>query len=256
MDRHECEKLYRGGMSVPDIAARSGQPQSKLRTWKTRYKWERENATPLQTATTLQGSTKPAQNRAKPATDDAGASNSGSNTPHPQARPGNANAVGNRGGLGGPVGNNHRHVHGLHALLTPATLTGAEAEHLTAGDVQSLGELEAAARICDILIARHLNKIAELQRQEKGVQPLTAKMVSVKGIEKGQDSDYVQKELEQSHVYTGELIDRLHGEVAKQVKIKAGLLKEIHAMKSAEGGESDGLIDEWVQGVMSSDGNN
>jgi hypothetical protein len=124
---------------------------------------------------------------------------------------------------------------------------------LSGDELKSPEEFRAAVRICDILIARHLNQIDELQQKEKITQTLTEKVTTVKGIEKGQESDYIQKEIGKSHVYTGEKIDKLHAEIAKQVKIKAGLLKDIEDLriKQAENdneGES-AVVRDWIRAV-------
>ena len=54
-DRHECEIMYvERNMTVPEISSETGHAQSKLRTWKVRYKWDEKKtnktATPLQKA--------------------------------------------------------------------------------------------------------------------------------------------------------------------------------------------------------------
>ncbi|MDR2971787.1 MAG: helix-turn-helix domain-containing protein [Bacteroidales bacterium] len=236
--RERAYQDYLNGMKYADIAKKYGVSLGTVKSWASRYNWKKvaQKSEKVARKGCTEKSIKPSST-CLPAGMDAGngkshrfAQNNGSDTQSSKARPGNRNAVGNKGGRGAPRGNNYRHIHGLYSLLTPTTLSEAEIAYLLSGDeLQSVDGLRTAVRICDILIARHLNQIEELQRKEKITQTLTERVTTVKGIEKGQENDYVQKEISKSHVYTGEKIDKLHAEIAKQVKIKAGLLNTMRA---------------------------
>ena len=254
--RNKARELWlksRGEIALKDIAIEIDVPDSKVRKWKSIDEWERKlkGNVPNQKGAPKRNAPyrEMTENQNYEVAEQTVTPNLSSNTKGSGAPPGNKNAVGNKGGKGGPHGNNYRHIHGLHSLLKPNALSDAEKAHLLDSDIEAMDELEASVRVCDILIARHINKIEEFTQKEKIPQTLTEKITTVKGIERGLDSDYIQKDIGKSHVYTSEIIDKLHGEIAKQVKIKAGLLKDIEELKLKTGSNTDTI--ELVSSVLS-----
>lgn len=88
-----AEQDYVSGMKYKAIAEKYGVSLNTVKSWKKRHGWSREKGAPT------------------------------SDKVHPNkggAPPGNQNAKGNRGGTGGPKGNNKAVTHGLFAKYLPA----------------------------------------------------------------------------------------------------------------------------------------
>jgi uncharacterized protein YjcR len=89
----KAEADYQRGMKYKDIAEKYGVSINTVKSWKQRHGWERKKGAP---------------------------SEKGVHTKKPGAPKGNKNAVGNRGGAGGPPRNDKAVTHGLFQKFMPA----------------------------------------------------------------------------------------------------------------------------------------
>lgn len=168
---------------------------------------------------------------------------------------GNKNAKGNSGGSA-PKGNKNNLRHGLYSLLNTNALSEEEKETIMSSqELDTIKELENQVRLCDILISRHLNKIAELKSGKEVSSTNISKKVTKFN---SKTSAYTQEETEQSYVYVDEKIDKLNESLAKQIKIRGKLLKDIENIKNSRKKVdvdmiNRDLVDDWVRGVCGSE---
>lgn len=222
---------YQKGLKYKDIANKYDVSISAIKSWKSRY-WTNEKLQPRSKKVATKKSEGCNQNRGAPK--------------------GNKNAKGN----GAPIGNKNNLRHGLYSLLNTNALSEAEKEAMMSGqDLDTIKELETQVGLCDVLISRYLNKIAEL-KEGKEVSPTNISKKVTKF--KSKTSGYTQEETEQSYVYVDEKIDKLNEAIAKQIKIKGKLLKDIEDIKSSRKKVDvdmihRDLVDDWLRGVCGSE---
>jgi len=222
---------YKNGLKSREIAEKYSVSESTIRSWKSRY-WNQKRCNENE---------KTLQQKAKSVATKKG------------GQPKNKNATGNNGGA--PKANKNNLRHGIYSLLSPDALSEDEKELISSTEsLDAIRELEDQVRLCDLLIARHLNKIAELKAgKDVTGTGLSKKVVKVKGKERGQDSNYTLEEIEQSYTYVDEKIDKLNDAIAKHINIKTKCLKTIEDIKllrsklsENEKDESLGKLDEII----------
>ena len=235
MDRHECEKLYLEGLSVPEISRRTGQCQDKLRSWKSRHKWEikKNGKTETQPKQSIKPRSKHTETKAFDVEKKADKEKMSQSIALPtqitritQRKPGapygNQNAKGNSGG--GPIGNQHALKHGLYAKKIK--LDPEEQEWLdNATFFDEIESLQREVTFCEIRIARHMQTIDNLKEQPL----MTNKIGNTSGIERGQDSDYTQQETSD---ITQSTIDKLNAEITKLSNTKGNHVRRIAEIKA------------------------
>ncbi len=103
--REQAEKDYMAGMKYKDIAEKYGVSINTVKSWKQRYKWDKNRVHTK--------AEKGAHKKEKVCTQNK-------TTKKPRGAPkGNKNTIGNKGGEGGPVGNDHAVTHGFFRRIFP-----------------------------------------------------------------------------------------------------------------------------------------
>jgi len=102
---------------------------------------------------------------------------------------------------------------------------------LSAHELDTIKELEEQVGLCNIFIARCMNKIEEL-KAEKELTPtrptnLTTKLKKIKGI----NGKQVHEEVEKSYIYIDEKIESLNLSIERKLKIRGKFLKDIQEIK-------------------------
>ena len=156
MNRHECERLYLQGLSIFEISNKTGQPQNKIRAWKSRHKWGMENISATQQSNKATQIVKTNTNQ-KP--------------------------------KGGQPENKNALTHGIYSKTIH--LTHEEKEWLNnAIFIDELESLQREVAMCEIRIVRHMRTIEQLNENPA----IANKTVNVTGEERGQNSNYTQQE--------------------------------------------------------------
>lgn len=106
-DHKEAQQDYEDGMKYKDIAEKYSVSINTVKSWQKRFKWERKKGAPK----TKKGCTQN-HNRVHPELDPPKKKKRG-------APKGSKNALGNKGGPGGPKGNDHATKHGFFKRILP-----------------------------------------------------------------------------------------------------------------------------------------
>lgn len=106
-DHDQAKQDYLEGMKYKDLALKYGVSLDTIKSWKQRYKWDRKSVH-TKTEKVCTQNDKSVQSESK------------KGTPKKRgAPPGSKNALGNKGGNGGPPGNDHAVKHGFFSRIFP-----------------------------------------------------------------------------------------------------------------------------------------
>ena len=163
VDRHECEKLHDSGLSIAEISNRSGHAKSKLRTWKARYEWGKKK--PLHATKKRYNATE--ENGLQSTENENSKTNSTSS--NGGAPLGNKNAIGNKGGTGGPVGNRKALTTGEYETLLLSDITDESERQIVETPLDTLLLQEAQIKKGLIRERRMLERIKAAENTHGGM---------------------------------------------------------------------------------------
>lgn len=179
-------KDYISGMKYKEIAAKYNVSMATVKSWKTRYKWDRKSMHTKKdkkekvcTQNRNEENLKPSDNANLNNLDKKRKESSETNSQNPKARYGNKNALGNAGGNGGPPGNKKAEIHGLYAKYLPE-------------ETMELIELIKSKDRLDILWEQIVIQYVAIIRAQK-IMYVTDKEEIIKELKKEESSEYGQK---------------------------------------------------------------
>lgn len=179
-------KDYISGMKYKEIAAKYNVSMATVKSWKTRYKWDRKSMhtkKDKKEKVCIQNrneeNLKPSDNANLNNLDKKRKESSETNSQNPKARYGNKNALGNAGGNGGPPGNKKAEIHGLYAKYLPE-------------ETMELIELIKSKDRLDILWEQIVIQYVAIIRAQK-IMYVTDKEEIIKELKKEESSEYGQK---------------------------------------------------------------
>ena len=179
-------KDYMSGMKYKEIAAKYNVSMATVKSWKTRYKWDRKSMhtkKDKKEKVCIQNrneeNLKPSDNANLNNLDKKRKESSETNSQNPKARYGNKNALGNAGGNGGPPGNKKAEIHGLYAKYLPE-------------ETMELIELIKSKDRLDILWEQIVIQYVAIIRAQK-IMYVTDKEEIIKELKKEESSEYGQK---------------------------------------------------------------
>ena len=115
-------KEHDGNITNREIAKILGEDEKKIAVWKQRYKWKDSNVVQQRNESCTTNNTrvtKAAMNKNISRNTKGSRANNKTNTHSSKARYGNKNAVGNKGGPGGPLRNKKAEKHGFYSKYLP-----------------------------------------------------------------------------------------------------------------------------------------
>ncbi len=148
----EIYKAHKGNIDLVEIANQLNVPAGTIRGWKAKDKWDSKlnGAFPKNTERSKRSNTRKIKEERK------NNDNEKTNSPNPQARFGNLNAKGNRGGNGGPEGNLKAIKHGAYQNIYLDVLPEEEKELYE--QIDPTVELDNEIKLVRLKIARLLNR--------------------------------------------------------------------------------------------------
>ena len=228
--RSQAKRLYKrskGKKPLKDIAVELGVSEGTIRSWKSRDDWN-ISATRSATSYALQP---------KIATQDIIRKENLENTGLVTAT---QNAT--RSKTATPQQRENAEKYGFFSLLKPGTLTADELIYFEkgfAGHLDTIAELERQLLFCDIKITRHMNKIKELETKTEATKGmLLSRAMSKKGIDRGEDTNLQENEMQNVETY----IDRLMAAVSRELKMKTNIMMKIEEVRKMYGEDTERMV--------------
>lgn len=153
---------------------------------------------------------------------------------------GNKNAIGNNGGA--PRGNKNAWKTGLYSKIYYQFLDEDEKNIFDNRNIDTIDECKKMIRICDLQIFKFMRLIKNLSNDKFYVQKVSHTDENVKGIQKGERSDYINNKIITDKVATDELIVKYNQEIERAKKQKIKLLELLNKLEPQNKGENDKII--------------
>jgi len=202
-DCEKAEKLFQesaGMLTLKEIAEQLNVSEGTVRSWKNRYKWEKNSNAALQT---------------KQKKD----CNVANKEVKRGAKKGNQNALGH----GAPKGNKNHLKHGLYEKMLFEFLSEQEQQFFLQHEIDEIEECKKMIKFCDLQILKFMGKIKELEQRAGGlvVSGVSKKKRTI-NIQKNMTSGITGEETTTNTIAVHELILRYNNEIekAKKQKIK------------------------------------
>jgi len=256
--REKAKELYlkyKGNIPLIDIASQVNVLDTQVRKWKSLDKWEdllKGNVT-KQKGTMKGNVTKhhkktssynvPENTPPKPTSVSLESTNLKTNTPHPQARPGNQNATGNRGGPGGPPCNKQAVSTGEFETITYAGLTDEE-KALVNVPIDKYEELIDVLSIERVRRHRMMRRIHEAETAPGGMVVNNVSKTKGNTLVDGY-VDITQTNVEASVVR----VVNLETALSRVILGTQRGIKQLHDMEiddAKQGSGTDDLADDWI----------
>lgn len=234
---------WKNGMKYKEIADKYEVSLSAVKSWATRY-WKHKKVATIteKVATQIE---KVATKEPKKLQPEKGKSQKSQPSKKKKGAPkGNKNAKGNQGGA--PEGNKNSYKHGIYEKMFFEFLTPEEQEFALDTEIDQIEECKRMIRFCDLQILKFVRLTKEVQERPGGlvVSGASKKKGSVKGWQRGEQSDYEESQTVTNIVAAHELILRYNTEIEKIKKQKIKCLELLFKLAPTEQQEyeDDGFI--------------